>query len=94
MKRSFFDKVTEAYGVPKETVMDLTKLSFAENRELYVENHKGILEYTEELIRIKTKSAVISVRGADFKVSYIGKYDLLVQGVFSDIAFGHHNRQC
>lgn len=89
MKRSSFDRMTESCGVPKETVMDLSKLSFAENRELYVENYKGLLEYTDELLKIKTKSMIIKITGADFKISYMGKYDLLVEGVFSHISFEH-----
>lgn len=89
MKRSKLDKTAESLGLPKETVMDITKLSFAENKELYVENHKGLTEYTDELIKIKTKSGIIRIMGADFIISYIGKYDLLIEGVFSDISFEH-----
>ena len=81
--------MSERLGVPKETVMDLTKLSFAENRELYIENHKGICQYTDELIRIKTKYSVIRITGADFMISYINKYDLLVEGIFYSITFEH-----
>lgn len=89
MKRSIWDKAAEHCGVPKETVMNLTKLSFAENRELYIENHKGICEYSEELIKIKTKFSNIKIIGADFKISHINKYDLLIEGVFSEIVFEH-----
>lgn len=88
-KRTAGDRISELAGVPKETVMDLTKLSFAENRELYIENHKGICEYTDELIKIKTKYSVIRITGADFQISYINKYDLLVEGVFYSITFEH-----
>lgn len=88
-KRTLADRISEYNKVPKETVMDLAKLSFAENRELYIENHRGILEYTTELIRIKTKFSVIRITGADFCVSYINKYDILVEGVFHSIVFEH-----
>ena len=88
-KRTSGDKISEFTGVPKETIMDLTKMSFAENRELYVENHKGIMEYTDEMLRIRTKYSVIKICGADFRISYINKYDLLVEGVFHSIKFEH-----
>ncbi len=83
------DKITEVAGVPKETVMDLTKLSFAENRELYIENHKGVVEYTEDVIKIKTKYSIIKICGANFRISYINKFDLLLEGVFYSITFEH-----
>ncbi|MBQ7976330.1 MAG: YabP/YqfC family sporulation protein [Clostridia bacterium] len=88
-KRTIGDRISEYNAVPKETVMELAKLSFAENRELYIENHKGILEYTKELIRIKTGHSVIKITGADFCVSYINKYDVLVDGVFYSVVFEH-----
>ena len=86
-KRSVADKIAERAGLPKETVMELTKLSFAENKELYIENHKGILEYSDEIIRIKTKRFVIKITGADFCISYINKYDVLIEGVFYSVVF-------
>lgn len=88
-KKTTAEKISELAGVPKETLMDLTKLSFAENRELYVENHKGILEYSDELLRIKTACSIIKICGADFRISYINKFDLLVEGVFYSITFEH-----
>ncbi len=89
VKGAIGDKITEAAGVPKETIMDLTKLSFAENRELYIENHKGITEYSEDVIKIKTKYSVIKICGANFRISYINKFDLLLEGVFYSITFEH-----
>lgn len=88
-KRTSGDKISEFMGVPKETVMDLTKLSFAENRELYVENHKGISEYTNDLLKIKTKFSTIRITGADFRISHINKFDMLVEGIFYSITFEH-----
>lgn len=89
MKRNIGDRISENMGVPKETIMDLSKLSFAENRELYIENHKGIIEYSEDVLRIKTKYSVIKICGADFRISYINQYDVLVEGIFYSVTFEH-----
>ena len=89
MKRKLGDRVSEYASVPKETLMDLTKLSFGENRELYIENHKGIEQYTSECIKIKAKFATIKIQGFNFKISYINKYDVLLEGIFHSVTFEH-----
>ncbi len=89
MNGSISDRIAERAGVPKETVTELAKLSFAENRELYIENHRGIAEYTSDCIRIRTKYCTVKITGADFCISYINKYDALIEGVFFSITFEH-----
>jgi len=93
LKRAIGDRFCEYAGVPKETVMDLAKLSFAENRELYIENHKGINMYSEDTLKIRTKNCIINIKGTDFKITYINTFDALVRGIFFSITFEHCDKR-
>ena len=49
--------------MPKDVVLGVPVLSMLGREELYIENYRGILEYTEELIRVQTKKGQIKVTG-------------------------------
>ena len=46
--------MAEKLDLPKEVVLDLPLVSMVGQDEVTVENHKGLLEYSAETIRIAT----------------------------------------
>ena len=57
--------ISDIFELPKEIVMDLPKITMIGNMQILVTNHKGIIEYTKETIRINTNSGVIKMTGSD-----------------------------
>lgn len=51
MKKRISESIADAWGVPKEVIMNIPKLTIAGASEIYIENHKGILSYTDTEIR-------------------------------------------
>ena len=49
------NKIIDKIHIPKDVTMKLPLIRLLGNQELYIENYRGILEYTEKLIRIQTK---------------------------------------
>ena len=47
----FIDKI----HIPKDVTMKLPLLRMVGNQELYIENYRGILEYTDSFIRVQTE---------------------------------------
>ncbi len=41
-------KITDRFGVPKDLVMGAAVLTVTGRSEAYVENYRGIIEYTEQ----------------------------------------------
>lgn len=87
MRKSIRENVADVLGVPKETVMDLTKLELAGNRELYLENYKNIVEYTGQLIRVRTADGFLKITGEKLHISSMDLDGLFVQGYFRSVEF-------
>ena len=47
MKKRISESIADAWGVPKEVIMNIPKLTIEGASEIYIENHKGILSYTD-----------------------------------------------
>ena len=66
--RGVREYLAESMDMPKDVMMDLPKLSVCGDKEIYIENHKGLLEYSDEIISVKIRyiSIIISNRvGSD-----------------------------
>ena len=57
----FRRNMTEALELPKEILLHLPLISFIGQEEVTIENYKGILEYSEETVRIGTAAGVLGL---------------------------------
>lgn len=80
--RGIRETVSDAWGLPKDVIMNMPKLSVGGNREIYIENYKGILEYTSEEIRLSTTIGVVRILGKNLKVEKIRLTDIFISGYF------------
>ncbi len=80
--KSIGEAVSDTFGLPKDVMMNLPKLSIGGNREIYIENYKSILEYTAEEIRLSTTSGVVRIEGKGLKIDRIRPGDIFVSGRF------------
>ena len=81
------ERVTDALDLPKEVSQNLSHLSVIGEKELFIENYKGVLEYTPETVRVKTHGRTLSVTGRDLEIRTITDDDLQVAGVINTIEF-------
>lgn len=71
------------FGLPGEVLLDLPRLVMLGNNRMVVENHRGLLEYTEETVRIKTAdSGEIRITGKGLNLLYMAKEELGLAGRF------------
>ena len=81
------NKISDRLELPKDIVMDLPKITVMGNQEMVVENHKGIIEYTTELIRVNMGNRVLKVQGERLNIKSILTEELLIEGNIRSIIF-------
>lgn len=74
--------------IPPDIVLDLPRLTMLGNKQLLVENHKGIIEYTPELVRIKLSEGELTVAGSGLSLGNLQAEHILVEGVIKVIEYG------
>ena len=52
-------QMTEALELPKEIMLNLPLISFIGREEVAIENYKGILEYSEQTVRVGTAAGIL-----------------------------------
>ncbi len=81
------ESISELLELPKDIMLDLPRITLIGDLQLYIENHKGIVEYSKQRIRINTKSGVIRVTGKDLSIKTVITEEIIVCGYIDTIDF-------
>ena len=86
-ERRVAGKITEALELPKEVTMNLPLITMIGAEDLTIENYKGVIEYSEERIRINTSKGIIKVEGRQLLLKQITADNIGVKGNILKIEF-------
>lgn len=83
------ENVSEVLELPKDIILDLPKITMIGDIQLYVENHKGIIEYSVEKIRIDINKGNLIIRGKDLSIKTIITEEIIVSGKIYSVEFNN-----
>lgn len=81
------NNISDAFELPKDIVMDLPKITMIGNLQTYIENHKGILEYSKTIIRINCKNGILRIVGSEMMIKTIVTEEIIVTGIINQIEY-------
>lgn len=79
-KEGILERTAEVFDLPGDVVAGLPRIELTGNRELRMENHKGILAYGSEEIHVSGGRLVLKVRGTDLELKAMNASELLITG--------------
>lgn len=79
--------IADLLELPRDIVLDLPKVTLIGNLQLYIENHKGIIEYSTGIVRINTKSGILVVTGSDLTIRTIVVEEIILVGRIDKVEF-------
>lgn len=72
--------IVESLKLPKDTMLGAAIVTITGNREAFIENYRGILEYTTESIVLQGKNAKICFEGSSLSIDYYTNEDMKISG--------------
>lgn len=84
---SIKDKVTKMLEIPDEVASDRPKITTVGRKEVFVENYKGIIEFTNEKVRINSNHGIITITGGNMKIKEITSEDIIIVGDIGNIDY-------
>lgn len=73
--------------MPKDVVLGVPIVTIVGEFEINIENYRGIIEYTDVLIRIKVKNGQIKITGKRLQIEYYTNDDMMITGRIEKIEY-------
>lgn len=83
--RRLQQQLSSFLDIPHDIVLDLPKITLIGNIQLYIENHRGIIEYSPETVRISVSIGEIEIKGKDLRILTISRDELSLDGTIHSI---------
>lgn len=77
----------DALELPKDVLLGVPNMEISGNRELFISNHRGILNYNQENIEILAKDIHIEVRGKELYIELYSAEEIIITGYMEEIRF-------
>lgn len=85
--KSVKQNMVESLELPKDLMYGDSIVTITGRREVLIENYKGILEYTEDYIKIQAKNVKLTVYGKQLSIEYYTNEDMKVVGFVKSIEY-------
>lgn len=79
--------MAESLKLPKDSVLGACIVTLTGNFEAFVENYKGIIEYTNQVIRLQGKNCKIEICGRKLNIVYYTNEDMKICGCIESVRY-------
>ena len=80
-------KLAQKLNIPDDLSDGLPIVTITGKKAVYVENYKGIIEYSNCCIKIQTKCGRISFAGRELEIVYYTNNDMKISGTIENIIY-------
>lgn len=86
-KESFKEQLSSMFELPTDIIDDIPKIVMLGNKEIHIENFISLIEYTEQKIRVSTKSGILIIDGIKLEAKKMTADYLWIKGTILQISF-------
>ena len=80
--------IVESLELPVDIMYGAVIVTAMGRNQVLVENYKGIIEYTQEKIRLQTKTCQVTIQGKRLGVEYYTNEEMKITGCIQGILYG------
>ncbi|MFD2446109.1 sporulation protein YqfC [Bacillus sp. CGMCC 1.16607] len=79
--------MTEKMDLPQDVMMDLPRITMIGQIHIYIENHRGLLTFSDQELRLLLKQGQLLVKGKGFVIKTILPEEILLEGKIDHVIY-------
>ncbi len=81
------ERILDTLPLPQDIIHGDIRITVMGNREIWIENYKGLLEYTCNMIVLQAKSCKMQLEGKSLNIDYYTNEDMKISGRITCIKY-------
>lgn len=86
-QKGFLHSLAHRLDIPQDIILDLPRITMLGNKQVLIENHKGIIEYTSTLVRVKLNQGELLIIGTQLLLGNLQAEQILVEGIIGEVRY-------
>lgn len=80
-------KLLESLQLPRDVCMGALRVTLTGSTEAWVENYRGLLEYSEQSILLQGKTCQVRFEGTGLTIDYYTNEDMKISGCIQNVRY-------
>ena len=73
--------------LPQDLLHDMPRITLIGNKELYIENHRGVLHFSSDLLKLALSKGSLEISGKGLEIRSILGQEMAVEGIIGEIRY-------
>ncbi|PLR85900.1 sporulation protein YqfC [Bacillus canaveralius] len=87
LSHSIWNWMTKKMDLPQDVMLDLPRITMIGQLHIYIENHRGLLTFTDKEIRLLLEKGQLLIKGNHFVIKTILPEEILVEGQIDQVMY-------
>jgi sporulation protein YqfC len=79
--------IADKLDLPRDIILNMPKITVTGDNEITIENHRGVVLFGENQVKINSGVGLISIFGSGFEILFMGGSTITIGGKFKSIAY-------
>ncbi|WP_026569910.1 MULTISPECIES: sporulation protein YqfC [Sediminibacillus] len=79
--------LTQHLELPSDVILELPRITTIGQIHAYIENHKGLILFSESELRLRMKDGYLRITGEKFVLKMMLPEEILLEGKIKELAF-------
>jgi sporulation protein YqfC len=89
--QQFRNWMAKKMDLPQDVMMDLPRITMIGQIHIYIENHRGLLSFTDKELRLLLKQGQLLIKGSAFVIKTILPEEILLEGKIDQVVYINEN---
>lgn len=77
-------------ALPSDVILELPRITMIGQIHAYIENHQGIVTYSDSELKLKANKGFIQITGSSFILKMMLPEEILLEGTITEVKFIPH----
>lgn len=79
--------IVDKLDLPRDIILDVPKIIVTGDSEITIENHKGVVVFSENQVKVSSGIGLISIYGSNFEIIFMGGTTIVIGGKFKSVIY-------